>query len=152
MKPGSIILNRRLKDNPWNSIFILLVGGFKMSPSAGQSWSLSPGTVKETTPMLTSGLWQISPSFAYNFSFTTLWQTQDTITECDGTLLPHPSYNLIQYAQISTDLVPWRMPSVVQSVRLLMIWFAQWKLGYVNRMRHGTDMSYTYLLLIGARL
>ena len=63
MKPGSIILNQRLKDNAWNSTIFNLPGGggdknkkIKISPSAGQSWLLSPETVKETTPMLTSGL------------------------------------------------------------------------------------------------
>jgi len=40
---------------------------------------------------------------------------------------------------------PWRMQSMVWSLRLTMMWFTQWYFGYVSRTRH-THTCFSLLL------
>jgi hypothetical protein len=52
----------------------------------------------------------------------------------------------IQQSQISTYLESWRMSSAAQSLRLMMMQFKEWELGYMSRTQHGTNKAYIHLL------
>jgi hypothetical protein len=67
------------------------------------------------------------------------WETTTKFGQCSPSI-PHPWSSILK---ISTYLEPLTMQFAVQSVRLMMMWFTQWKPGYMSRTQHGTNKAYT---------